>query len=177
MATIYTIGHSTRDLADFTALLQVHCIELLADIRAFPMSKRMPHFNREALDLWLHEVGIEYVWCKDLGGRRGKQAGDSRNIALRDDSFRNYADYTLTPKFQNATADLLRLAEQKSAAILCAEAVYFRCHRMLVSDYLVAHGHRVLHITDLNPPREHALTREARMIDDQLLYVGDRLFT
>ena len=177
MVTIYTSGHSTRDLADFTALLQAHGIELLADIRAFPMSKRMPHFNREALDLWLHEVGIEYVWCKDLGGHRGKQTADSRNIALRNDSFRNYADYMLTPQFQSAAAELVRLAEQKPTAIMCAEAVYFRCHRMLVSDYLVAHAHKVLHITDLKPAPEHALTREARMIDDQLLYVGDRLFT
>jgi uncharacterized protein (DUF488 family) len=177
MATVFTIGHSTRDLAEFTALLQAHSIEALADIRAFPMSKRYPHFNREALEMWLHEVGVEYIWCKDLGGRRGKQQGDSPNVALRNDSFRNYADYMLTPQFQAAIADLLIMAEKKRTAIMCAEAVYFRCHRMLVSDYLVAHGHNVLHITDLRAPREHTLTKEARMIEGQLLYRGDRLFS
>ncbi len=176
MATVFTIGHSTRDLADFTALLQSQGIDLLADIRAFPVSKRYPHFNGEALQMWLPEAGVEYVWCKDLGGRRGKQVGDSPNLALRNQLFRNYADYMLTPRFQSAAATVVNFAEQKHTAIMCAEAVYFRCHRMLVSDYLVAHGHSVMHITDLKPPREHVLTKEARIVDGALLYRGDRLF-
>ena len=102
MATIFTIGHSTRDLADFSSVLQAHDIRVLEDIRAFPMSRRHPHFNREHLELWLPEIGCEYVWEKDLGGRRGKQMppDESPNIALRNPSFRNYADYMLSEKFR-----------------------------------------------------------------------------
>jgi len=98
VATIFTIGHSTRDLADFSSVLQAHDIRVLEDIRAFPMSRRHPHFNREHLELWLPEIGCEYVWEKDLGGRRGKQmpTDESPNIALRNPSFRNYADYMLS---------------------------------------------------------------------------------
>ena len=110
MATIYTIGHSTRDLAEFSRVLQEHEIRLLEDIRAFPMSRRFPHFNREHLELWLPEIGCDYVWEKDLGGRRNKQMSrkESPNVALRNDSFRNYADYMLSVAFQNAAARLKR---------------------------------------------------------------------
>lgn len=174
--TIYTIGHSTRDLADFSAALQAHEIKLLADIRAFPMSRRLPHFNRERLELWLPEVGLDYLWIKDLGGRRKKSLAESPNVALRNDSFRNYADYMLTAQFQSAAAELVALAEKQPTAIMCAERVYFQCHRMLVSDYLTAHGHKVLHIDSVKPPREHTLMKEARIKDGRLLYVGDRLF-
>lgn len=176
MATVYTIGHSTRDLADFSAALQSHGIKLLADIRAFPMSRRLPHFNRERLELWLPEVGLEYAWMKDLGGRRKKNSAESPNVALRNDSFRNYADYMLSEHFQRAAAELVKRAEEQPTAIMCAERVYFQCHRMLVADYLTAHGHKVLHIDNTNPAREHALMKEARMVDGRLLYVGDRLF-
>ena len=98
---MFTIGHSTRDLADFSSVLQAHEIRVLEDIRAFPMSRRHPHFNREHLELWLPEIGCEYIWEKDLGGRRGKQMppDESPNIALRNPSFRNYADYMLSEKF------------------------------------------------------------------------------
>lgn len=139
MATIFTIGHSTRDLADFSHVLQAHGIRVLEDIRAFPMSRRHPHFNRENLELWLPEIGCDYIWEKDLGGRRGKQmpADQSPNIALRNPSFRNYADYMLSGKFHQATERLVMLAEKNNTAIMCAEQLYSRCHRMLVSDYLV----------------------------------------
>ena len=100
---------------------------------------------------------------------------DSPNIALRNDSFRSYADYMLSPEFENAMSELLRLAEKSPTAYMCAERVYFRCHRMLVSDWLVAHGHEVLHIDDAGPVKPHELTAEARMIDGRLLYRGDRL--
>ncbi|HKD81494.1 MAG TPA: DUF488 domain-containing protein [Candidatus Angelobacter sp.] len=177
MATIYTIGHSTRDLADFSRVLQAHDIRLLEDIRAFPMSRRHPHFNREHLELWLPEIGCDYVWEKDLGGRRGKQMPpeQSPNIALRNPSFRNYADYMLSEKFQDAIKRLVGRAEKSNTAIMCAELLYFRCHRMLVSDYLVSQGHTVLHILDEKLPRQHALTREARAIDGKLVYRGDYL--
>jgi uncharacterized protein (DUF488 family) len=177
MATIYTIGHSTRDLAEFSHVLQEHEIRLLEDIRAFPMSRRYPHFNREHLELWLPEIGCDYVWEKDLGGRRNKQMSreESPNVALRNDSFRNYADYMLSATFQNAALRLIDRAEKQRTAIMCAELLYFRCHRMLVSDYLVSVGHKVLHIQDEKPPKEHALTRDARIVDGKLFYRGDYL--
>lgn len=174
---IYTIGHSTRDLADFSRVLQAHDIALLEDIRAFPMSRRHPHFNRENLAMWLPEIGCGYVWEKDLGGRRKKlmPLEQSPNFALRNDAFRNYADYMLTPPFVNAIERLVERAGRQKTVIMCAEAVYFRCHRMLVSDYLISHGHRVLHIMDEKPPKEHALTKDARIVDGRLVYRGDYL--
>ena len=177
MVTIYTIGHSTRDLADFSRVLQVHEIELLEDIRAFPMSRRYPHFNRDHLELWLPEIGTDYAWEKDLGGRRGKQMSreESPNLALRNDSFRNYADYMLSTPFQNAAQRLVERGENQRTAIMCAELLYFRCHRMLVSDYLLSRGHKVLHIQDERPPKEHALTKDARILNGKLLYRGDYL--
>ena len=177
MATIFTIGHSTRDLADFSRVLQAHDIRLLMDIRAFPMSRRYPHFNRENLERWLPEIGCDYLWEKDLGGRRGKQMPpeQSPNIAMRNPSFRNYADYMLSDKFQQAIVRLVGLSEKNKTSIMCAEQLYFRCHRMLVSDYLVSHGHTVLHILDDKPPKPHVLTQEARVIDGRLVYRGDYL--
>lgn len=175
--TIYTIGHSTRDLADFSRVLQAHEIRLLEDIRAFPMSRRHPHFNRENLEMWLPQIGCNYVWEKDLGGRRKKQmpADTSPNIALRNQSFRNYADYMLTPQFAAAIDRLVEQAARANTAIMCAEAVYFHCHRMLVSDYLVSRGHQVLHILDEKPPKEHTLMKDARIVDGRLVYRGDYL--
>jgi uncharacterized protein (DUF488 family) len=175
--TIYTIGHSTRELAELTAVLQAHEIDTLVDIRAFPMSKRLPHFNRERLEMWLPEAGIDYLWMKDLGGRRKKTLQDSPNVALRNDSFRNYADYMLSEGFQSAAAGVAELAADRRVAIMCAERMWFQCHRMLVSDYFVAHGNTVKHIVEADKgPKEHTLTKEARVIDGRLLYRGDRLF-
>jgi uncharacterized protein (DUF488 family) len=173
--TIYTIGHSTRTIVEFIGLLKAHHIEMLIDIRSFPMSRRLPHFNRENMEKSLADAQIEYLWMKDLGGRRKRELKDSPNVALRNESFRNYADYMLTAQFQGATEKLLQLAAGKRVAIMCAEALYFRCHRMLVSDFLSAHAHEVLHILDKDVPRPHALMREARIIDGRLLYRGDRL--
>jgi len=175
MATLYTIGHSTRPLDEFIAVLQAHSIQTLVDIRSLPMSRRLPHFNREALEKTLPEAGIRYVWLKELGGRRKKIRDDSPNVALRNDSFRNYADYMLTPDFQRGIAELIKQAEQSRTAYMCAERVYFRCHRMLVSDWLVAHGHEVFHIEGTGPVKKHQLMTEARLIDGQVIYRGDRL--
>jgi len=175
LAILYTIGHSTRSLDELIAALQAHQIEALVDIRAFPMSRRLPQFNRESLEYSLLAKGIRYVWMKALGGYRKAILEESPNIGLRNDSFRNYADYMLTPEFEEAVAELIKLAETSRTAYMCAERVYFRCHRMLVSDWLVAHGHEVLHIDAEGPVKAHKLTSEARMIDGQLLYRGDRL--
>jgi uncharacterized protein (DUF488 family) len=175
VATIYTVGHSTRTLEDLVETLQAHSIQTLVDIRAFPMSRRLPQFNRESLEQSLPAAGIRYVWMKALGGYRKKTRDESPHIELRNQSFRNYADYMLTAEFQNAMADLIKLAETSRTAYMCAERLYFRCHRMLVSDWLVAHGHEVLHIDGKGPAKPHRLTAEARMIEGELIYRGDRL--
>ena len=168
MATLYTIGHSTRTLDELIEALHAHSIARLADIRSFPMSRRLPHFNRESLEKTLPPAGIQYVWMKDLGGRRKAIRDDSPNIALRNPSFRNYADYMLTSEFQRAAADLIGLAEQSRTTYMCAERAYFHCHRMLVSDWLTAHGHEVLHIDGTGPSKPHQLLPETRVIDGKL---------
>jgi len=175
VATLYTIGHSTRSIKELIDALKAHEIQTLVDIRAFPASKRLPQFNRETLDASLSAAGIRYVWMKGLGGYRKKSLEESPNIAMRNASFRNYADYMLTPQFEEAMAELVSLAAASRTAYMCAERVYFRCHRMLVSDWLVAHGHEVMHIDGTGPLKAHRLTAEARMIDGELIYRGDRL--
>jgi len=175
LATLYTIGHSTRSLEELLEALNAHQIQTLVDIRAFPMSRRLPQFNRDSLEQTLPAAGIRYLWMKALGGYRKKVLNETPHIALRNKSFRNYADYMLTPEFEQAISELVALAENTRTAYMCAERVYFRCHRMLVSDWLVAHGHQVLHIDATGPVRAHKLTAEARMIDGRLIYRGDRL--
>ena len=176
MATFYTVGHSTRTLEELLAVLQAHSIQTLVDIRSFPMSRRLPHFNREAMEKTLPEAGIRYVWLKELGGRRPKIRDHSPNIALRNASFRNYADYMLTESFEHGIGELIHLAEPSRTAYMCAERVYFRCHRMLVSDWLVAHGHAVFHIDGSGAVKRHELLAEARIVDGQVIYSGDQLF-
>lgn len=175
VATLYTIGHSTRTLDELIEALQAHSIQTLVDIRSFPMSRRLPHFNRESLENTLPGAAIRYVWLKALGGRRKKIRDDSPNTALRSPSFLNYADYMLTPDFERGIGELVTLGEHSPTAYMCSERVYFRCHRMLVSDWLVAHGHEVLHIDGIGPSKTHKLTPEAQLVDDQLIYRGDWL--
>jgi uncharacterized protein (DUF488 family) len=175
LAVLYTIGHSTRSLDDLIAALRAHEIQTLVDIRAFPMSRRLPQFNRDSLTQSLPAAGIRYVWIQALGGYRKKILEESPNIALRNQSFRNYADYMLTPEFEAAMSELIALAESSRTAYMCAERPYFRCHRMLVSDWLVAHGHTVFHIDAEGPVKPHAVTAEGRVIDGRLVYRGDRL--
>ena len=176
MATLYTIGHSTRSFDELVSALKAHGVETLVDIRAFPASRRLPHFNRESLESELPKHGLCYVWMKALGGYRQATRKDSPHIALRNASFRNYADYTLTPEFVQAIDELLQIAAHSRTAYMCAERVFFHCHRMIVSDWLTAHGHEVLHIDAEGPVRPHKLTAEARLVDDQVIYRGDQLF-
>ena len=176
MATLYTIGHSTRSLEELLEALNTHQIQTLVDIRAFPMSRRLPQFNRDSLEQTLPAAGIRYLWMKALGGYRKKVLDETPHIALRNNSFRNYADYMLTPEFEQAISELVALAENTRTAYMCAERVYFRCHRMLVSDWLVAHGHEVSHIDDEKPPKPHKLMAEARLHEGKLIYRGDRMF-
>jgi len=175
LANFYTIGHSTRTLDELIEALHAHSILRLADIRSFPVSRRLPHFNRESLERTLSAAGIQYVWMKDLGGRRKTIRDDSPNIAIRNSSFRNYADYMLTEEFQRAGAHLIEMAEMSRTAYMCAERVYFQCHRMLVSGWLTAQGHEVLHIDGTGPVKSHKMLAEARVINGPLIYRGDLL--
>jgi uncharacterized protein (DUF488 family) len=175
LATLYTIGHSTRTLDELVAALLSHGIETLVDIRSFPVSRRLPHFNRESLETTLPAAGIRYLWMKALGGYRKTIRDDSPNIALRNPSFSHYADYMLTPEFESAIEKLIQIGEQSRTAYMCAERVYFHCHRMLVSDWLVVHGHEILHIDGEGPVKPHPLTAEARLIEGKVIYRGDRL--
>jgi uncharacterized protein (DUF488 family) len=175
LALFYTVGHSTRSLDDLIETLHAHQIQTLADIRAFPMSRRLPQFNRESLETSLPANSVRYIWMKALGGYRKKIRDESPHAALRNASFRNYADYMLTPEFEKAIAELVTIAEGSRTAYMCAERVYFRCHRMLISDWLLVHGHEVMHIDGTDPVKTHRLTAEARTVDGKLIYRGDRL--
>ena len=176
VVTIYTIGHSTRPLPEFLSILQSHAISTLVDIRAFPVSRRFPHFSKERLAAALEERDIRYQWMPSLGGHRAESLDGSPHTALRSGAFRNYADYMLSPEFEHAAREIISIAEASPTACMCAEKDYRQCHRKLVSDWLVAHGHKVLHITDSGAPHQHEITPEARLEGHQLIYRGDRLF-
>ena len=160
--TIWTIGHSTRTEEKFNNILLAHEIKALVDVRSYPGSRRFPHFNKEHLAESLPRIGIEYHHEKRLGGRRTARK-DSKNTGLRDPGFRGYADYMETDEFKEGIAALLEIAKNSRTAFMCAEAVYLRCHRSLISDYLEVHGHRVTHIVDVNSVKEHFFTSAARV--------------
>src|SRR5215213_2084445 len=147
MLTVWTVGHSTRSAEEFGEILKAHGIEVLVDVRMFPGSRRYPQFNREALCASLTTLGIEYKHDPRLGGRR-KPRADSHNTAWRNASFRAYADHMETDEFRKGVEDLLELAARRPTAVMCAEALWWRCHRSLISDYLKAAGHHVIHIID-----------------------------
>src|SRR6266699_3697142 len=144
-ADIWTIGHSTRTIEEFIALLHLQGIRLLADVRQFPGSRRHPQFGQQSLANSLAKTGIEYSHFLELGGRRRSQA-NSPNTAWRNDAFRGYADYMMTDEFVAGIERLLKLAREKRTAVMCAELLWWRCHRSLISDYLKANGQQVVHI-------------------------------
>ncbi|HET6424778.1 MAG TPA: DUF488 domain-containing protein [Planctomycetaceae bacterium] len=171
MVDLFTIGHSTHSAEQFCALLAEHQIELLADIRRYPGSRKFPHFNRENLGDTLAKAGITYRWFEDLGGRRkGTATEASPNMGLRNQSFRNYADYMLTDVFHRAIDELLKEARARRTAYMCSESVYWRCHRRLVSDFLTARGDTIQHIMPNGDLRPHALTPEAVVADGNVTY-------
>ncbi|WP_110207138.1 DUF488 family protein [Nocardioides daejeonensis] len=156
--TIWTIGHWTCPKPVFLEPLLAAEIELLADVRALPGSRRSPQFDADEMPAWLEEVGIDYLHLTDLGGRRRKQEVDPKvNAAWQNASFKNYADYTLTEGFQHGLAELERLAEQQHVVIMCGEPMPWRCHRLLISNVLAARGWSVQHLMTTAPPREHRL--------------------
>jgi uncharacterized protein (DUF488 family) len=172
---IWTIGHSTRNIEIFISLLEENGIKLLADVRTLPGSKRYPQFNKEALAESLKEQGIRYEHFPELGGRR-KPKADSRNTAWRNASFRGYADYMETEQFHKGVERLLdRAREAGPTAIMCAEAVWWRCHRALISDYLKARDIEVMHILDANKVELHPFTSAARIVNSGLSYESDSL--
>ena len=167
--TIWTIGHSTRALDEFIAMLKSLQIESVADIRSFPGSRRYPHFNKEALEVSLPENKIKYTHLKELGGRR-KVRQDSINTGWRVAAFRGYADYMETNAFKIAITELEAIAVNERTAYMCSEAVWWRCHRSLVSDYLKVNGWTVMHIMGIGKVEEHPFTSPARVVGDQLIY-------
>lgn len=171
---VRTVGHSNRTLDEFLELLRQHGIDAIADIRAFPGSRRLPHFGRDQLAPALEQHGIDYRHVRDLGGRRRAdpdappEAGD----AWRNASFRAYAQYVQTSTYRAALEELLTHARASNVAIMCSEAVPWRCHRWLVSDTLVAAGARVLHVIDAGPPRDHLPSPFAQVDDGAVTWPG-----
>lgn len=172
---IYTIGHSTHSFEVFLEMLQSFDIRVLADIRHFPGSRRYPHFNKQDLGPALEKNGISYIHLEELGGRRKVQK-DSRNTRWQNASFRGYADYMETKDFAAAIAKLEAVAAKQRTAYMCSEAVWWRCHRSMVSDYLKAKGWTVLHIMAVGKVTEHTYTSPARVEADRVFYSDKNLF-
>lgn len=172
--TLWTIGHSTRPLDEFLQLLAHYRIEQVVDVRSFPGSRKYPHYGKDALAQTLPRHGIDYAWLQSLGGRR-RVMPDSPNGVWRNASFRGYADYMSTPEFAQGVDDLLRLAAAKRSAIMCAEAVWWRCHRSMISDALCARGVEVIHILDLSHAVSHPMTAPARIVDGRLTYATNEV--
>jgi uncharacterized protein (DUF488 family) len=170
---IWTIGHSTRSIDTFISLLKANGITVLADVRTWPGSKRYPQFNKEKLSQSLGKSGIRYEHFPELGGRR-KAKPDSKNTAWRNESFRGYADYMETEEFKKGVKRLLDLAAAAGpTAIMCAEAVWWRCHRSLISDYLKTFDIEVTHIFDENKTEPHPYTSAARIANGKLSYAAE----
>jgi uncharacterized protein (DUF488 family) len=167
--TVWTLGHSTRETDEFLELLAAHRIELIADVRRFPASRRLPQFTRAALDATLASRGIAYEWFQALGGRR-RPDPHSLNNGWRQAGFRGYADHVATEAFANGLFELLMLANGFRTAIMCAEVLWWRCHRRLIADVLTSLGVAVVHLRDLGPPEVHRLMAPARLIRGRLTY-------
>lgn len=168
---LYTVGHSNRSAEEFTGLLRGNGVEVLADVRRLPGSNKYPHFNRDELSDSLAGAGIRYVYLEGLGGRR-RPNKDSRNVAWRNKSFRAYADHMETAEFREGVEALLVHARQSRTAVMCAEAVWWRCHRALIADYLKSVGVTVYHIMGAGSNRPHPYTSAARVVDGRLSYEG-----
>ncbi|MEP6506641.1 MAG: DUF488 domain-containing protein [Gemmatimonadales bacterium] len=170
--TIWTVGHSTRTLEEFVAVLSAHDMELIADVRRFPASRRLPHFNSAQLETGLGAAGICYKWLPSLGGRRPAQP-NSPNGGWTNSAFRGYADHTSTEEFAEGLTDLLILSRGLRTAVMCAELLWWRCHRRIVSDVLVSLDYEVIHIRDAGFSEKHMLVPPARRIDGELTYAPE----
>lgn len=172
MPTLWTIGHSTRTADQFVAALQAHRIELVADVRRFPGSRRHPHFNGPALAATLATQGIEYTWLPKLGGRRRGEAMPE-HLGWRNPSFRAYAAYTWSEEFAQGLEELLHVAAAKRTAIMCSELLWWRCHRALIADVLRFIGAKVIHIVSEDQEELHPYTSPARIVGGELTYPAD----
>ena len=168
---LWTIGHSTHPWDEFLALLRIHGIQIVADVRTLPGSRKFPQFDQDTMAAALADEGIEYHWLPALGGRR-KARDDSPNDAWRNASFRGYADHMASAEFAQGMAQLLELAQARRTAIMCAEAVWWRCHRGLIADALLMRGCAVAHIMGSQPARPHPWTSAARIVDGRLSYAA-----
>jgi len=166
---VWTIGHSTRTLEELVAVLQAHAIEALVDVRRFAGSRRLPQFNEGTLRAGLERSGIAYEWLPSLGGRRTPSA-DSVNTGWRHPAFRGYADYLASEEFAQGLAELLAIAGGLRTAIMCAEMLWWQCHRRLIADVLVSLGDEVLHIQTDKPAEPHRLIDPARITSGRLSY-------
>jgi uncharacterized protein (DUF488 family) len=173
MPTLYTIGHSTHSLEDFISSVRAHSVKAIADVRLIPRSRRYPHFNDESLAISLPETGIDYLPFKDLGGRR-KARPDSINLGWRNESFRGYADFLQTDNFRKSLDRLIDAAKERPTAIMCAEAVPWRCHRSLIADAMVVRGWEVLDIMSRTSAKEHKLPDFAKVEDGVLTYPAEQ---
>ena len=169
--TIWTIGHSTDPIDEFLATLAAHNVTLVADVRRFPGSRRHPHFSQTTLADTLAVAEIAYLHFPELGGRR-RPLKNSPHTAWKVDAFRGYADYMDTPDFAAGITRLLEAAAQRRVAVMCAERVWWRCHRALISDWLKSHGHDVLHIRSAARAEPHPYSSAARIVDGKLSYRG-----
>lgn len=169
MEPIFTVGHSTRTAEDFVALLKAHRIDLLVDVRTVPRSRHNPQFNRDTLPETLRREGIDYLHLGELGGLR-KARKDSTNTGWRNLSFRGYADYMATPEFEKGISQLMELAEAKRLAVMCAEAVPWRCHRSLIGDALSARGVDVFELATPAKAQPHKMTPFARVEGARVSY-------
>ena len=170
VSTIWTIGHSNRPLQEFLDLLAHYGLEAIADVRRFPGSRRQPQYTQASLSAALTEHGVAYRWLPALGGRR-RPRPDSPNIAWRNASFRGYADYIDTSEFSDGLEQLLEFSSRGRTTLMCAEAVWWRCHRALIADVLRVHGIEVIHILDAKHSVVHPYTSPARIVDGRLRYV------
>lgn len=171
---IWTIGHSTRSAQEFIGLLQEQNIEAIADVRQFPGSRRYPHFGRDQLEKELMGAQIIYLHLPELGGRRTPRS-DSPNTAWRNKAFRGYADYMMTEPFRKGVERLAELAHRNRTAMMCAEAVWWSCHRSLLSDLFKSRGWRVWHIMGEGKVQEHPYTKAAHVVNGQLSYAEEKL--
>lgn len=171
--TIWTVGHSTRTIAEFIELLRHYGLTAVVDVRRYPGSRRNPQFGREQLKTSLAKAGIDYYIIEELGGRR-RPAQDSENTSWRNLQFRGYADHMAGSEFHEGLQQLCDIASRSRTAIMCAELLWWRCHRSMIADALMVRGIKVIHIQDENHSQEHPYTQPARLYRGELSYVYNK---
>jgi uncharacterized protein (DUF488 family) len=173
VVTVWTLGHSTREITEFLSIVKAHDIELIADVRRFPGSRRLPQFELSALETALDRRGVAYHWLEALGGRRRPDPA-SKNLGWHHPAFRAYADHVASEEFATGITELLMLAPGLRTAVMCAELLWWRCHRRIIADVLVSLSVPVIHIRDASHVQLHELSAPARLAHGELTYATDR---